>query len=78
MMNDIRTVTVGVISINREENNAYIWITKDNPYWSTNVHISLIALEYKLGLTFNEKYGWFWISFKLTEKEWEQLYALKN
>lgn len=73
-----RKVKIGVITINRAENNAYIWVTKTDPYWSTNMDISLVGLEYYLKIKFDDNYGWYWISFNMTEEEWEGLYALKN
>ncbi len=71
-----RKIKIGVISINRKENMAYIWMAKDNPYWSTNLEVNLSKLESLLSVEFSKNYGLIWVSAQISQQDWDELYGI--
>lgn len=45
---------IGLLSIDRSRNCAYVYFTQDNPYWSTNLELRLDKIEEMCNCTFKD------------------------
>jgi hypothetical protein len=45
---------IGIISTDRSRNCAYVYLTRENPYWSTNAEVKLDWIESIMGCKFED------------------------